>query len=123
MATLISAADLSYMRATINETLPDTCNILSESIPHDGQGGVTSTWGTASGTVICRLDDLVRASNTAEPVAGALRAAHQYQLSLPYGSTISAGNRVEIGGASYTVVSVNANQSWMAVTRAVIELI
>jgi hypothetical protein len=42
---------------------------------------------------------------------------------VPYATVISAGNRVEIGTALYTVSSVNAGTSWKAVGRAILELI
>lgn len=122
--SLLSAADLEMMRGIIEETLPDTCNILSESLTSDGQGGVTSTWGTATANAACRLDlqtdtrfgDLVQAG-------GALRKQQRPVLSLSHDVTIEAGNRVEIGGATYTVISTNVNTSWKAVARATLELI
>jgi hypothetical protein len=120
---LIVDSDLAYMRAMVLEMLPDKCNILSETITPDGQGGVSSTWGTASTNIACRLDDKALGTNQLVAIAIGLKAAHQYQLSLPYDATISAGNRVEISGATYTVINVNANQSWLAVTRAALELI
>jgi hypothetical protein len=120
---LLSDADLAMMRDVIAQTLPDTCNVLSESLTPDGQGGVTSTWGTVAANVPCRLDSIVLRSNMLMPVAGAQRQAHQFELTTPYDTTISTGNRVEVGSSTYTVVSVNVNVSWKASGRAVLELI
>lgn len=123
MTTMLNTAELTWMRAIVEDMLPDTCNILSESLASDGEGGVTSTWGTATQNVKCRIDSVVRASDQLIIAGGGQKAAHQYMLSLPHDTVISAGNRVELSGSTYTVVNVNDNQSWMAVGRAVLELI
>jgi hypothetical protein len=121
---LLTDADLAYMQSTIEDMFPAVCNILSEALASDGQGGQTSTWGTVASNVACRLDDQsARGINQLVPVAGALREAHRYILSLPHDITINTHDRVETGGNTYNVVSVNADVSWQAVTRAVLELI
>lgn len=122
--SILTSADLAYMRGMIDDMLPDLCNILSESITPDGQGGVTSTWGTVSSNVACRLDAVTRHSADLLTVAaGGLKVSQQFTLSVASDVSLAAGNRVEIGGTTYKVVSVNDNQSWMAVGRAVLELV
>lgn len=123
MSSLLTAADLAYMRDVVEDMFPDTCNILSESLTPDGQGGVTSTWGTVAGTVACRLDNETSRSGSVMVAAGALRQVHQYILSLPYNTSISTGNRVEISSTLYAVVAVNVNVSWKVVARATLEII
>src|SRR5512139_2327964 len=121
---LLIDSDLSYLRATIDAMLPDTCTILSEALSPDGQGGQTSTWGTVSQNVACRLDEAAQTGgNTLVPAGGALREAHRYMLSLPYATTINAHDRVEISSNTYNVISVNEDVSWHAVMRAVLELL
>ena len=124
MTTLLTDSDLSYMQDTIADMFPSTCNILSEALASDGQGGQTSTWGTVSTAVSCRLDEeTARNANQLVPVGTALREAHRYILSLSYDATISAHDRVEVGSSTYHVISVNDHISWQAVTRAVLEAI
>ena len=78
------------MRAVVADMLPDTCNILSESITPDGQGGVTSSWGTVSSTVACRLDDTSRAtSQMIVPAGGGLKAA----ASIPVKSAVKRNDQ------------------------------
>ena len=120
---MLTDADLAYMRGVVTDLLPDTCTILSESVAQDGQGGVTSTWGTVATRVACRLDDKAIASNQIASVGGGLKASHQYQLSLSHDVSLSAGNRVEINSVLYTVIGVNVNQSWLVGKRAVLESI
>jgi hypothetical protein len=122
--SLLSTVDLTMMRDIIDEMMPDTCSILSESLISDGQGGVTSTWGTVAIDVPCRIDlptgrqfgDLIN-------MTGALRQKQQFILSLPYDTAIVAGNRVESGGGAYTVINSNTGVSWKAVARATLEYI
>lgn len=124
MTTLLTDSDLSYMQGVIADMFPSTCNILSEALSADGQGGQTSTWGTVSTAIPCRLDEEAgRNANQLVPVGTALREAHRYMLSLAYDVTISAHDRVEIGSDTYHVISVNDHISWQAVTRAVLEAI
>ena len=123
MSNLLTDADLSMMQATIGDLFPDTCNVLSESLTPDGQGGVTSTWGTAAANVACRLDSITNRSSDVMAAAGAIRQVHQYVLSVPYDTVISTGNRVEISTTTYAVVAVNVNVSWKAVARATLEII
>jgi hypothetical protein len=122
---VLSAADVSYMQAVIAEMMPDTCSILSEALASDGQGGQTSTWGTVATNVPCRFDEQsARGINQITEVSGlGLREAHRYILSLPHDTAIGAHDRVEMSGSTYSVISVNVDVSWQAVTRAVLELI
>jgi hypothetical protein len=121
---VLSDSDVAYMQGVIADMLPTTCNILSEALAADGQGGQTSTWGTVSANVPCRLDESGQTGgNQLVPVGGALREAHRFILSLSYDTVIGAHDRVECGGNTYHVISVNDNISWQAVARAVLELI
>lgn len=120
---MLEAADLAYMRESIAELLPDTCNILSVTETADGQGGISQTWGTASASVSCRID-VIRDPRMDELRAGAsVRNFQATFLSLPYSATVTVSNRVEHGGLTYNVVSTNTDQSWIAVKRVELERI
>jgi hypothetical protein len=107
------------MRTALDELLPDTGNILSATQTPDGQGGYTTTWGTASANVACRLDP-GRKQNY-EAVAGAVLAPYSWwQLSLPYDVTITEQNRFEVNGVTYNVVHVDNGKSWALNRRAVL---
>jgi len=43
----LTAAQLSYMRAKVEATLPSTGHVLSLAYTPDGYGGVTEIWGNA----------------------------------------------------------------------------
>jgi hypothetical protein len=117
---MLSNSELAYMRDSIGELLPDTCNILSGTITPDGFGGVSLTWGTATASVACRLDIVKSTEGEAVQAAG-VRAYQEVRLSLPYDTTLTTTQRVQHGGFTYNVQSVNNDQSWIAVKRAILE--
>lgn len=120
--SLLSTADLTMMRGIIDDLLPDTCNILSESLTSDGQGGVTSTWGVTASAVACRLDSATKQNQGLTVIADGVRPEHEYYLSLPHDTEIVPGDRVEIGAYTFTVTTVNEGVSWVAVKRATLKI-
>lgn len=115
---MLSNAELAFMRASIEELLPDTCNLLTLTTTPDGMGGYSEAWGTAAGTISCRLD----ITRKTDGVGGAsYREYQETVLSLPYDTTVDIDYRVEHGGYTYNVSSVNNDQSWIAVKRVMLE--
>lgn len=122
MSIGLTAAELTAIRADINDLLPGTCNILTITVTSDGEAGFSESWGTASSNVACRLDPIkMREWGIERVTAGAMQAFHQYMLTLPYTATIDTANRVEVGTVTYNVISVDTNKSWNASVRAVVE--
>jgi hypothetical protein len=118
MTGILTAAELTAMQDAISLLLPDTCNILTVTSTPDGMGGVTKTIGTALSGVACRLDD---ASAPMQLTGGAVQIYSGFMLSIPYNTSISETNLVEIGSTRYTVKSINDGQSWNAVKRVEVE--
>lgn len=116
--SLFDASELASMREEILLTLPDTCTVLSVTYTADGMGGHTSTWGTVTANVRCRLDGV----RGGEQVQGAaVRPYYAYLLTVPYDASLTAANRVIHNGATYAVTSVDADKSWSIVKRAYVE--
>lgn len=113
----ISAAELAQMREAINDLLPDTCNILSGTASPDGFGGMTTTWGTASAAVACRMD---HKTGREQLTGGAVQTYQGNMLTVPYDTTITTANRVEYNSATYAVVAVSEG-SWIACKRVTVE--
>lgn len=119
---MLTAKDLAYMRDSIEELLPDTCNILSVTRTPDGQGGFTETWGTAVVGAACRLDRQQAVGRRGEIVSGAaLEAYTGWVISLPQATAVNVANRIEISSSSYNVTSVDNGKSWSAVVRCAVE--
>lgn len=117
---MLGSADLSYMRSSIDELLPDTANILSCTYASDGQGGYTQTWGTTSAGVRCRLDP-GRKESSERLQGGAVILPYSYWiLTLEHGASLSAEQRVRIGGDTYEVRSVDVGKSWSGSVRAAV---
>jgi hypothetical protein len=109
------------MRADIEETaLPDTCSILAVTRTADGQGGFTEAWGTATGgtAVPCRLDSK---GGGRSPVAAAQRDYSGWVLTVAHDVALTTDHRVEHGGETYNVLSVNDDGSWPLCLRASLE--
>lgn len=122
----IDTAMLSAMRDAIESLLPDTCNTLSPTHSADGQGGVTTTWGTVGTALACRLDVIQSRGVLAggeQNTGGAIQAYASYMLSVPYDTALEESYRVEHNGNLYAVKTVNNNQSWKAVVRAELSLL
>jgi hypothetical protein len=116
----IDTTMLNAMRSAIGQLLPDTCNILSLTDTPDGEGGVSTAWGTSGTAINCRLD----VKQGREQVSGgAIEPFTSYMLSLPYDTLVAYNNRVQMGTITYTVKGVNLNQSWNAVKRIDLEKI
>jgi hypothetical protein len=114
---------LAAMREAIGELLPDTAQVITITLTPNGQGGHTETRGTAS-AVACRLDfGLGLQAGREQMSGGGLQPFASYTLSLPYDTVINTNNQVLHGGVTYAVVSVNTNQSWIAVRRVGLEKI
>lgn len=122
---MLSNAELTAIRADINQLLPDTGYILSVSNTPDGAGGVSESVGTAS-TVSYRLDPKTSTyySDGSESVkAGALMPFHSFMLTLPYDTNINTNNRFkDKDGNIYNVISVDDPKSWIASVRCMVEL-
>ena len=115
----LPADELAQIRADLETLLPDLANILVLSRTSDSQGGWTETWGTASASVSCRVDFI---GGKEAISSGALQPFSQAIVTLPQSTTITAQNRIEHSGNTYTVQAVNLG-SWLGVKRASVELI
>lgn len=114
----MDANELAALQDDLETLMPGTCAILTQTNTADGYGGYTTTWGTASASVKCRLDPMTGRENVA---AAEVQSFHRYMLTLPHDTTIDTTGRVVLSGVTYNVVSVDTNKSWMATTRVIVE--
>lgn len=117
---MLSNSDLSYMRASVNELLPDTCNILTVSRASDSEGGQKETWPASISGVPCRLD---WSNGKEQVVAGALETYTGWVMSLPAETPVTQLNRIAHGGYTYSITSSNSGASWEVVRRLLLERI
>lgn len=108
--SLLSAADLAGMRATVATALPDVGTLFQPSPASDGQGGTHNSW-TDVGQVACRLLPMPRGKSE-ELVADHVSAQDEWELHLPLGTIINVSWRVEISSQSYEVIGINDPRTW-----------
>lgn len=114
---MITAAQLAYMRAKVNDTLPSTGYVLSLAYTNDGYGGVVETWGTA-GTISCRIDPL---RGGEAQVGGAIQPFHGFQLTAPYDTVLDESNRIKVGNETYAVKGIDSDKSDVVSLRGILE--
>lgn len=115
--TFFNDADLTWMREEVENTLPDTCNILSVTKTSNGQGGFTQSWGTAVASVACRVDAMKQA-DAVTVVGEAGRVYNRFVVTMPHDTAITAANRIEANGYTLAVETVDPAKSEIACLRA-----
>lgn len=115
----LSSSELASMRADLELLMPDTCNVITPTYTPDGYGGVTITLGTTAASVACRMDHKVGREKL---TGGAIVEYQGNMLTLPYDTVVTTADRVEYGGAVYSVLSVSEG-SWKACLRVTVEKI
>lgn len=120
--SLLSSDELSAIRADVVRMLPDSCTILSPSDGVDSQGFPTTTWGTATANVACRLDPFSSMKPGEEVIIStALQARQKYLMTLPYNTAVTNRNRIAHNAYTYAVVSVDVDKTWPVSLRLVVE--
>lgn len=118
---MLTNDDLSWMRTTLQDTMPGTCYILNPAgtSVSDGMGGFTNNVATV-GTSICRLD----MTGGHESIAGGGYIPFtQVILTLPYDVVITTKNQVKYDDDTYNVVNVFDDRTWHVTTRCKLERI
>jgi len=114
---VISAGDLAAMRATLTESLPDTCQRSRNAPTSDGAGGTTDVWTTAA-AVACRISPLSRSDRLAElQVADRIAAVNSWIITLPAGTDVTEKDRLLSGSRTFEVASVLGPRSWELAVR------
>lgn len=104
----LTSAELTMMRDAVNELLPGTASILTLTRTSDGQGGWSDAWA-ASGTASCRLDNR---SKTEALQGGGIQHYTEWVLTVPYDTTVTVSNRVQVDGTQYNILGIDSGKSW-----------
>lgn len=114
---MLTAAELIAMRAVQVQALPSTAVIHRYTLTSDGMGGFDATWA-AVGTVAARLyPQNVR--SMAESTAGGNQVISETRwfVTLPYGTGVTAADRLKIGNRTWEIYQVNNTESWQTAVR------
>lgn len=115
-----SAADLTRMRATMQQLAPEDWSVVRDTDASDGQGGLTRTPATvASGTAAAGTGARLAAGGTQarEGRGDILAAVSPWLIVLPHGTGVTARDRVVIGSRTFEVTGVAAPHSYGAAVR------
>ena len=106
--SLLTAADITAMRTTLNQSLGGTAVIQSRSYTSDSGGGGTLTW-TNSGTVSARISPLT----ASEEVTGSRLAPEaNWIVTLPANTSITEDSRIVMAGTTYEVEAIRGPRTW-----------
>lgn len=104
---MLTPADITRMRATVEQALPGTAVIQSGTLTSDNGGGWTEAF-TAAGTVACRVAPI---SGTEREIGGRISAEAEYIVTLPAETTVAPDDRIVVGAITYNVVAVR-DRDW-----------
>jgi len=98
---MLSASDLSTMRAAQQLTMLTACYVRRKSSTTDSQGGHTTT--NSDTATVCRIAPT--GGDEAE-IAAKLEAVTAYTITLPYGTDVLASDEIVIGSTVYAIRAV-----------------
>lgn len=111
---MLTTAELTAMRATLADSLPDVAVIKSRSWVSDGGGGGTTTYA-AAGTVDCRI-----APASASPERNQGERLHpdtEYVLTFPYDTAVEDDSLITIDSRDYSVTALREPRSFAVSLR------
>ena len=114
---MLTAAELAALRATQNQALPGSAVIERYTLQSDGMGGYEQAWA-AVGTIAARLYPQ-NVHSMAENTAGgaAVISETRWFVTLPYGSTVTAADRLVIDNRTWEIYEVNNSEMYQTAVR------
>lgn len=101
----LTADELECIRATVVDTLTDTCDIQTRTETADGEGGVTISYTTTLADVPCRVASAATNAQQQERIiADVLRGRMGYYITLPALTAVTMRGRIVQGGRTFEVV-------------------
>ena len=116
---MLAAAELDAMAATLEESLPDSCAIVSGATVADGAGGqIPDPAAPEPATIACRVSPASELVRNAESIE-AERIASQapWIITVPRGTVIEPEDRITTGGRSFEVAAVLGPRSYPIALR------
>ena len=109
---MLSASDLTTMRAAQALALPDTATRTRKTYVSDGMGGQTASETTTS--YACRI---APTSGRELEIAARLTSAVTFTVTLPYDVDVTADDELTVDGRTFKVVAVLAGGAWQTALR------
>lgn len=109
---MLTSDELTSMRATAADALPDTAVIQMRTRTDNSGGGASSVW-TAAGTVDCRLAPM---RGDEREIADRVAEDADFLVTLPVSAAVTTQSRVLINGGTYNVAAIR-DRSWEITQR------
>jgi len=119
--SFLDVGELADIRADVNASLPDVCNILKPGAAvSDGQGGQTPS-RVVSAVTICRV--LADQTETEVSFGGKVTSTVLHTIYLPWDSVLDSADWIQTNGVTYEVMgrSVRTEQAQVIVRCALVE--
>lgn len=116
---MLSAGELTAMRATVDATLPDTCVVLRRTDAPDGAGGWVPTFATVA-SLPCRVRPTGQITPTEQVAAARLQGRMPFTVTLPVAGADGVATEVRetdqirrlSDATALEVIGVNTPASW-----------
>lgn len=121
----LTADEISSMQATLMASLPDSCDLVLDTLTSNGAGGDTAA-PAVQATVACRVSPLrlTRSSKEAELlVTGRVTEESLWIITVPAGTVLDPRYRIVNRGRAFEVVEVLGPRSWELDVRISAKLI
>lgn len=118
---MLDTSELTAMRATQAQALPDTGVIHRLSTSQNAIGETAESWA-AFGTASCRLSSL-SASDMArvQAVKPQVQLNSAWRLTWTHGQDVRPGDRVVVSGDTYDVIDVDSDGAWHTAVRCYVQ--
>lgn len=97
-------SDLTKMRQTQEEQMPETVYVQSLTRSSDSAGGWSESWST-SATTKGRIGVSDWQPSEAE-IAGRVQNRQKYVITLPAGTTLTEQDRLQINGRQFEIIGI-----------------
>lgn len=114
---MLSAADLTAMKTTLDASLPDTATVYRLTRTSDGAGGYTEAWNAVGSAVACRISP--GGTGAEREVASRLAAVAPWVITLPAATDVTTKDQLRTTSRTFQVLAVLAVRSWEISRRVV----
>lgn len=117
--TMLTAAELTQLRADVAELMPDTCDIERNSSSVDSAGFESESWAVQVDDTPCRIDPYNKQFSSGI-VGEREENITWWQLTVSWNVDIADGDRVIFGSDTYQIVQLHDDHSNRIVRRALL---
>jgi len=112
---VLTAAQVTAMRATTASVLPDVATLERLTTVSDGGGGSTETWAQVGVPVACRIAPL--AGGEGGQAGGRVADETTHVVTVAAGTEVTERDRLLIAGTRYEVTVVRERGAWELARR------